>query len=124
MDNNIVEFLPREEREELADMRVYWLAVRDDRDAMARIAFLTERVADILNETEIADADRQSLLWHLSLIRELAAPRSDRDVRKPELTGATCTDQLDAPEDIEPKRKPKLKPLCSLPRFNPPDGAA
>jgi hypothetical protein len=95
MDNNIIEFLPREEREELADMRAYWLAVSDDRDVMGRVAKLAERVADILNETEIADADRQSLLWHLSLIRELAV-----------------------------KREPGIKPLCKLPRFNPPDGAA
>jgi hypothetical protein len=101
MDNNIVEFLPREEREELA-MRAYWLAVSDDRDAMGRVAKPAERVADVIGEIdEITDADRLSLLWHVSLIRELAVPRSGQR-----------------------KRKHQLKPLCSLPRFDPPDGAA
>lgn len=58
---------------ELAEMRCSLLAVLDDHEARERIALLAERVADILGDLyEITDRDRQSLLWHLSLIRELA----------------------------------------------------
>jgi hypothetical protein len=100
MTENVIEFIPREEREELAEMRQSLLKVSDDRDAMARVAFLAERIADMLGEMDgISVPDRISLQWHLSLIWELAAPRSGG----------------------------KLKPLCRLPRFDrddPPDGAA
>src|SRR5258708_6157838 len=92
MDDKIVEFPARElpaEAAEVAEMRASLLAVRDEPHAMAprklvqsprklvqsRIVFLAERIADILDQVEISDADRQSLLWHLSLIRELAADR-------------------------------------------------
>jgi hypothetical protein len=97
--DNVVE-LPLAEREELEEMRKSLLKVDSDRDVMARVVFLAERIADIIGEIdEISGADRQSLLWHLSLIRELTADQ----------------------------REQKLTPLCSLPRFNrdhPPDGAA
>jgi hypothetical protein len=84
MDNNVVKFSPR--------------------PAMAQIVFLAERVADIISKIDeistISDADRQSLLWCLSLIRELAA-----------------------------ERKEGLTPGCVLPKFpraedRDPDGAA
>jgi hypothetical protein len=97
--DNIIELMPRAEREEVAEMRKQLLKVDSDRDAMQRVAFLAERIADILDQAEIAGGDKQSLLWHLSLIRELAVDH----------------------------REQKIKPLCSLPRFNrdhPPDGAA
>ena len=97
--DNVVELLPRAEREEVAEMRKSLLKVDSDRDAMQRIEELTGRVADILAEVDgITVQDRLSLQWHLSLIRELAAPRSDG----------------------------KLKPGCVLPRFDrdPPAGAA
>jgi hypothetical protein len=38
---------------------------------------LTERVAAILDEITLTGADRQSLLWHVSVIRELATPQSE-----------------------------------------------
>jgi hypothetical protein len=95
--DNVVELLPRAEREEVAEMRQQLLKVDSDRDAMARVVALTERVADIIGEIEdISVQDRISLQWHLSLIRELAAARSDG----------------------------KLIPGCTLPRFTPPGGAA
>jgi hypothetical protein len=87
--DNVVELLPRAEREEVEEMRKSLLKVRDEPHAMTRVAFLAERIADIIGEIEISVQDRLSLMWHLSLIRELAAPRSDG----------------------------KIKPLCSLPRF-------
>jgi len=86
--DNVVELPPRGEREELERMRKSLLAVRDDRDAMQRVVLLAERVANIIGEIKIKGEDRQSLLWHLSLIRELAA-----------------------------ERKGGITPLCSLPRF-------
>jgi hypothetical protein len=86
--DNVVELPPRAEREELEGMRKSLLAVGDDRDVRQRVAFLAERVADILSEIEISEADRQSLLWHLSLIRELAV-----------------------------ERKGGITPLCALPKF-------
>jgi hypothetical protein len=100
MDNKIVEFPAREplaEAAEVEEMRASLLAVRDDRAAMQQVVMLAERAADIVNEIgkKITEADRQSLLWHLSLIHTLAA-----------------------------ERKGWITPLCSLPRFNPPDGAA
>jgi hypothetical protein len=88
MDNKIVEFPTREPLAEVEEMRASLLAVRDDRGAMQRVIMLAERVADIIGEIEISDADRQSLLWHLSLIHELAVDR-----------------------------KRGITPLCSLPRF-------
>jgi hypothetical protein len=101
MDNKIVEFPAREppaEAAEVAEMRKSLLAVRDDRAAMQRVVMLAERAADIVNEIgkKITEADRQSLLWHLSLIRELAVlPRSE------------------------------IVPACSVPRFDrDPPGAA
>jgi hypothetical protein len=99
--DNVVEFIPGGERGEVFEMRKSLLKVDSDRDAFARIAFLAERIPDILAEVDgISDADRQSLLWHLSLVYELAQPRSEHN------------------------RKRKIKPGCVLPRFNPPDGAA
>jgi hypothetical protein len=99
MDNKIVEFPAREppaEAAEVEEMRASLLAVRDHRAAMQRVIMLAERAADIVNEIDkIGEADRQSLLWHLSLIRELA---------------------------VVPGRK--ITPACSLPRFDPPPGAA
>jgi hypothetical protein len=95
MDNNVIEFIPLGERGEAVEMRKALLNVSDEPHAMTRIVFLAERIADILDQVEIADADRQSLLWHLSLIRELAVDR-----------------------------KRGIVPLCSLPRFDPPPGAA
>jgi hypothetical protein len=96
--DNVVELLPRAEREELEGMRKSLLMVTDEPHAMTRIAFLAERIGDIIGEiNEIGLQDRQSLLWHLSLIRELAVPRSDG----------------------------KITPLCKLPRFDrDPPGAA
>ena len=96
--DNVVELLPRAEREEVEEMRQQLLKVTSDRDAMQRIEELTGRVADILAEVDgVSVQDRLSLSWHLSLIRELAAPRSDG----------------------------KLKPGCTLPRFDrDPPGAA
>jgi hypothetical protein len=96
--DNVIEFIPGGERGEVYEMRKALLDVRDEPHAMTRIAFLAERVADILAEVaEIGVQDRQSLLWHLSLIRELSAPRSDG----------------------------KLKALCKLQRFDrDPPGAA
>ena len=88
--------LRAEERGEVAETRQQLLDVRDEPHAMTRIVFLAERIADILDQAKISDADRQSLLWHLSLIREIA---------------------------VEPKRQ--ITPLCSFPRFDrDPDGAA
>jgi hypothetical protein len=97
MVDNVIEFIPLGERGEVAEMRKSLLAVRDEPHAMTRIAFLAARIADIIGEiNEISDAGRQSLLWHLSLIRELA---------------------------VVPGRK--ITPACSLPRFDrDPDGAA
>jgi hypothetical protein len=106
--DNIIEFPARAplteaaeaaEAAEVAEMRASLLTVRSGHDVMQRVALLAERVVDVVNEIdEIADADRQSLLWHMSLIRELAVPRSDR-------SGIT--------------------PLCKFPRFDrDPDGAA
>jgi hypothetical protein len=100
--DNVIEFIPLGERGEVVEMRKSLLKVDDEPHAMAprelvqsRIVFLAERIADILDQVEIADADRQSLLWHLSLIRELAVDR-----------------------------KRGIVPLCSLPRFDPPPGGA
>jgi hypothetical protein len=98
MDTNIVVFPLRgrlADVAEVAEMRTWWLKVRDDRKAMQRVAMLAERVADIIDQIdEINVSDRQSLLWHLSLIHDLATPRG-------------------------------ITPLCSLPRFRPdPEGAA
>jgi hypothetical protein len=95
---NVVEFIPGGERGEVFEMRKSLLKVDSDRDAMARIAFLAERIADIIGAIdEISVQDRQSLLWHLSLIRELAVDQ----------------------------REQKIKPLCKLPRFDrDPPGAA
>jgi hypothetical protein len=91
--DNVVEFIPGGERGEVFEMRKSLLKVDSDRDAMARIAFLAERIADIINEIAEIDGievqDRQSLLWHLSLIHTLAA-----------------------------ERKGGITPLCSLPRFD------
>ena len=88
--DNVVEFIPGGERGEVFEMRKSLLKVDSDRDAMARIAFLAERIADIIDEIdEIGVQDRQSLLWHLSLIHTLAA-----------------------------ERKGGITPLCSLPRFD------
>jgi hypothetical protein len=88
--DNVVELLPRAEREEVEEMRKSLLKVDNDRDAMQRIEALTGRVADILAEVDgISVQDRLSLQWHLSLIRELAVDR-----------------------------KGGIKPLCSLPRFS------
>jgi hypothetical protein len=98
MDNKIVEFPAREPLAEVEEMRASLLAVRDDRGAMQRVIMLAERAANIVNEIgkKITEADRQSLLWHLSLIRELA---------------------------VVPGRG--IVPLCSLPKFDrEPDGAA
>ena len=99
MDNVVILPMrgPLAEAAELAEMRAYWLAVRDDRDAMGRITELAERVADILDQVKIKGEDRQSLLWHLSLIRELAVDR-----------------------------KGGIEPLCKFPRFDrdPDPGAA
>jgi hypothetical protein len=97
--DNVVELLPRAEREEVMEMRKSLLKVDSDRDVMARIAFPAERIADILAEVDgISVANRLSLQWHLSLIHELAAPRLDGGI----------------------------KPGCVLPRFDrdPPDGGA
>jgi hypothetical protein len=108
--DNVVELLPRPEREEVEGMRQQLLKVDSDRDAMQRIEELTGRVADILAEVDgISVQDRISLQWHLSLIHELAVGQ----------------------------REQKLKPGCTLPRFSqrsedraredgdhPPDGAA
>jgi hypothetical protein len=93
MAENVIKFLPRELGIERTE------AVRDDRAAMQRVVVLAERAANIVNETgkKITEADRQSLLWHLSLIRELA---------------------------VAPGSKRGIVPLCSLPRFDPPPGAA
>jgi hypothetical protein len=100
--DDVVEFIPGGERGEVFEMRKSLLKVDSDRDAMARVVMLAERVSDIIGEIdEIGVQDRQSLLWHLSLIRELAVV-PDRKV-------------------IEAKRK--ITPLCKLPRFNPPDDA-
>jgi hypothetical protein len=86
--DNVVE-LPRAEREELEEMRKSLLTVTDEPHAMTRIAFLAERIADIISEIdEISVQDRLSLQWRLSLIHELATPRSD-----------------------------KIAPGCTLPRF-------
>ena len=74
--SDVVEFPPRDaELAEVAEMRAGWLKVRDDSQAMQRVGMLAERVADIIGQIKITDADRQSLLWHLSLIRELACGR-------------------------------------------------
>jgi hypothetical protein len=103
MDNNTIKFPARDppaEAAERAEMRAALLAVRDDRAAMPRVIMLAERAANIVNEVgkKITEADRQSLLWHLSLIRELAVvPRSDRR---------------------------GIVPACEFPRFDPSDGAA
>jgi hypothetical protein len=97
MTENVIEFLPaRGARRTRRDAQVAD-EVGDDRAAMQRVVLLAERAAGIVNEIgkKITEADRQSLLWHLSLIRELA---------------------------VVPGRG--IVPLCSLPRFNPPDGAA
>jgi hypothetical protein len=77
MDHNVIQFLPRGERGEVAEMRKSLLAVRDDHAAMQRVVMLTERVAAILDEITLTGADRQSLLWHVSVIRELATPQSE-----------------------------------------------
>jgi hypothetical protein len=90
--------ITREPLAEVEEMRASLLAVRDDRGAMQRVIMLAERAANIVKEIgkKITEADRQSLLWHLSLIRELA---------------------------VVPGRK--ITPACSLPRFDrDPDGAA
>jgi len=95
--DKVVEFIPGGERGEVFEMRKSLLKVGSDRDAMARVAMLAERVVDIINEIdEISDADRQSLLWHISLVYELAQPRSDG----------------------------KLTPGSVLPRFKKPDPGA
>jgi hypothetical protein len=97
--DNVVELLPRSEREEVAEMRESLLKIDRERDAMARIVTLAEQVADIIGELEISVQDRISLQWHLSLIHELAIGQ----------------------------REQKITPLCSLPRFDggdPSDGAA
>jgi hypothetical protein len=90
MDKKIVEFPARGPPAEVAEMRKSLLAVRDDPAAMQRVVMLAERAADIVNEIgkKITEADRQSLLWHVSLIRELAVDR-----------------------------KGGIVPLCSLPKF-------
>jgi hypothetical protein len=75
MDSNIVDFPAPEPPTEVEEMRKSMLAVRDDRDAMQRVVMLAERIADIIGEIKIKGEDRQSLLWHLSLIHELAAER-------------------------------------------------
>jgi hypothetical protein len=73
---SVIEFPARGERGEVMEMRASLLAVEDDGAAMARVVMLAERVADIIGEiAEIAEADRYSLLWHVSLIRELAVKR-------------------------------------------------
>ena len=97
MDNKIVEYPAREPLAEVEEMHKSLLAARDDRAAMQRVVMLAERAAGIINEVgkKITEADRQSLLWHLRLIRELA---------------------------VVPGRK--ITPACSLPKFDPPDGAA
>jgi hypothetical protein len=56
-------------------MRKSLVKVTDEPHAMTRIAFLAKRISDILDQVEISDADRQSLLWHISLVYELAQPR-------------------------------------------------
>jgi hypothetical protein len=98
VEYNVVEFIPGGERGEVAEMRKALLTVTDEPHAMTRVAFLAERIADIINEIdEISVQDRQSLLWHTALIFELAQPRSDG----------------------------KITPLCKLPRFDrEPPGAA
>jgi hypothetical protein len=89
MTENVVKFLPaRGARRTRRDAQVAD-EVGDDRAAMARIVFLAERISDIIDEIDqISVQDRQSLLWHASLIRELAVDR-----------------------------KGGITPLCSLPRF-------
>jgi hypothetical protein len=101
--SEVVEFPARDaETAEVAEMRVGWLKVRDDSQAMQRIAKLAERAADILDEVEISAQDRLSLLWHLSLIRELTVERKG---------------------GITPLCELPLTPLCSLPRFKKPTPA-
>jgi hypothetical protein len=68
VDTNVVELRRRAKREEPKGMRKSLLAVGDDRDVRQRVAFLAERVVDILSEIAISEADRQSLPRHLSLI--------------------------------------------------------
>ncbi len=57
---------------EVDEMRASLLAVRSRRQAVDRIRLLAERAAAIVDEMTVDDADRVSLLWHLSAIRELA----------------------------------------------------
>jgi hypothetical protein len=88
--DNVVELLPRAEREEVEEMRQSLLKVTDEHHAMTRIGFLAERIADMLGEIDgVSVQDRISLQWHLSLIHELAVGQ----------------------------REQKLKPGCTLPRF-------
>jgi hypothetical protein len=82
--------ITREPLAEVEEMRASLLAVRDDRGAMQRVIMLAERAANIVKEIgkKITEADRQSLLWHLSLIRELAVvsgARSRQRTRCPNL---------------------------------------
>jgi hypothetical protein len=118
--DNVIEFLPLGEREEVEGMRKSLLTVTDEPHAMTRVAFMAERIADIINEiNEISVQDRQSLLWHLSLIRELAAPT---ELRKPEVQSVQVA-PIESGDDVEPERK--IKPGCTLPRFDrDPPGAA